>query len=174
MPFEWLAAASTIPNTHMCIWRSGCWWRRVKGPLWQRQKGPRRQRSMAVSGAQKPAKISWHANWLRKPSWPRRCSPACTTLATRRHGRLCRPITLRARSQQLLRRRRHRCGLHHLSGASTSVMKCSLFDCPSVLASACPYRLLDERGKEIAWANALIRRSAHPPTLTALSPRLCL
>jgi site-specific recombinase XerD len=35
-------------------------------------------------------------------------------------------------------------------------MKCSLFDCPSVLASACPYRLLDERGKEIAWANAFL------------------
>ena len=35
-------------------------------------------------------------------------------------------------------------------------MKCSLLECPSVLASACPYRLLDERGKEIAWANAFL------------------
>jgi integrase/recombinase XerD len=35
-------------------------------------------------------------------------------------------------------------------------MKCSLSECPSVLASACPYRLLDERGKEIAWANAFL------------------
>jgi site-specific recombinase XerD len=32
-------------------------------------------------------------------------------------------------------------------------MKCSLLECPSEPASACPYRLLDERGKEIAWAN---------------------
>jgi integrase/recombinase XerD len=35
-------------------------------------------------------------------------------------------------------------------------MKCSLLECPSVPASACPYRLLDERGKEIAWANAFL------------------
>ena len=35
-------------------------------------------------------------------------------------------------------------------------MKCSLLECPSVPASVCPYRLLDERGKEIAWANAFL------------------
>jgi len=35
-------------------------------------------------------------------------------------------------------------------------MKCSLLECPSVPASACPYRLLDERGQEIAWANAFL------------------
>jgi hypothetical protein len=35
-------------------------------------------------------------------------------------------------------------------------MKCSLLECPSVPASARPYRLLDERGQEIAWANAFL------------------
>jgi integrase/recombinase XerD len=35
-------------------------------------------------------------------------------------------------------------------------MKFSLLECPSMPASACPYRLLDERGKEIVWANAFL------------------
>lgn len=35
-------------------------------------------------------------------------------------------------------------------------MKCSLLCYPSVPASACPYRLLDEHGDEILWANAFL------------------
>ena len=35
-------------------------------------------------------------------------------------------------------------------------MKCSLLHRPSVPASACPYRLLDEQAEEIAWANAFL------------------
>jgi len=35
-------------------------------------------------------------------------------------------------------------------------MKCSLLHRPSVPASACPYRLLDEHAEEIAWANAFL------------------
>ena len=35
-------------------------------------------------------------------------------------------------------------------------MKCSLLHRPSVPASACPYRLLDEHAEEITWANAFL------------------
>jgi integrase/recombinase XerD len=46
-------------------------------------------------------------------------------------------------------------------------MRCSLLECPSVPASACPYRLLDERGKEIVWANAFLDAQR----IRQLSPR---
>ena len=62
-------------------------------------------------------------------------------LAERRHTRPHRPVATRARSQQLLRRRRHGRRLHRLPGAGTTVMKLALVH---LSAAACPYRLLDE------------------------------
>ena len=35
-------------------------------------------------------------------------------------------------------------------------MKLTLVERPSVSASASPYRLLDEQGQEVAWANAFV------------------
>jgi hypothetical protein len=56
--------------------------------------------------------------------------------------------------------------MHFLAGAaaatlrssarSTTTAKLSLLYRPSVPASACPYRLLDEQGQEIAWANTFL------------------
>ena len=74
----------------------------------------------------------------------------------------CRPsgphrtVARRPRSQQLLRSRRPRRRLYRPSSGSRPAMKFSVVYRPSVPASTSPYRLLDERGREVAWANAFL------------------
>ena len=60
------------------------------------------------------------------------------------------------RSQQLLRRRRPRRRFYRPSAGSGPAMKFSVVYRPSAPASASPWRVLDERGREVAWANTFL------------------
>src|SRR5450759_4704474 len=82
--------------------------------------------------------------------------PTRATPAKRRHQGVHGSVASRSRPQQLLRRGCHRCGFHRLPRSGTVLMNLSLVHQPSATASASPYRLLDEQGQEVAWANAFL------------------
>lgn len=65
-------------------------------------------------------------------------------------------LTAMAGPQQLLRRRRNRFRFPHLYGARSIVMTLSLLHTPAALAGTSPYRLVNDQGQEITWANEFL------------------